>query len=186
MKHVTCVGKMRIFTLIYIRILHVGTSADLHIRILPITDGQILVIGRLPQGDRQALTSICTLADALTCVILSSHCLSSFGASLFILMTWHIYRMTNFSFPSWPSTFVPGSKTFTERTFVPVELSFAPWNFHSSVATVPWNFHPITQERKFLEHSLPRNGESSKERMFHGTEVLSVDFSLLGTQCPDT
>ena len=88
MKHVTCVGKMRIFTLIYIRILHVGTSADLHIRILPITDGQILVIGRLPQGDRQALTSICTLADALTCVILSSHCLSSFGASLFILMTY--------------------------------------------------------------------------------------------------
>ena len=88
MKHVTCVGKMRIFTLIYIRILHVGTSTDLHICILPVTDGQILVIGRLPQGDRQALTSICTLADALTCVILSSHCLSSFGASLFILMTY--------------------------------------------------------------------------------------------------
>jgi len=28
MKHLTCVGKMRTFTHIYIRILHVGTSAD--------------------------------------------------------------------------------------------------------------------------------------------------------------
>ena len=34
-KHVTCVGKMWIFTRIYIRILHVGTSADPQIRILP-------------------------------------------------------------------------------------------------------------------------------------------------------
>ena len=30
MKHVTCVGIMRIFTRIYIRILHVETSADPH------------------------------------------------------------------------------------------------------------------------------------------------------------
>ena len=30
MKQVTCVGKMRIFTCIYIRILHVGTSANPH------------------------------------------------------------------------------------------------------------------------------------------------------------
>jgi len=32
---ITCVGKMRIFTCIYIRILHVGTSAHPHIYILP-------------------------------------------------------------------------------------------------------------------------------------------------------
>ena len=30
MKHVTCVSKMQIFTRIYVRILHVGTSANPH------------------------------------------------------------------------------------------------------------------------------------------------------------
>ena len=71
-------------------------------------------------------------------------------------------KFLKYSF-SWYDSFI-GTKVL--GTFAPVEL------FHGT--KVLGTFAP--EERKF------HRSESSKERMFHGTKVLSMVFSLLGTK----